>query len=163
MLIVGAYLVVTFGLSATTAWRLEGHDARTASNIPHDTFGAGIGEMTTGVRWNGRIWALPRRDVPRIVIGAAVLLVGLGGLARRRRALSIKTPSPLVNSWALTDQIAATFMSLSLVLCGYLIASQILAGSPPTLALVAQASNQTIDVWLGVAQRLQDSPVLGVS
>jgi hypothetical protein len=169
-LIVGAYIIVAFSLSPWSAGRAD-LCGGSATSIVHDTFGSVLHETCAEVQWD--------HVLPRATIGATVVVVGLGSLLRRRivngpgptaagpigssTRTSGNWSSSLLGVWGLTEHAVATFVLVSLIMWGYLIAGQLLAGLPLTLGLLAQASNLSVDVWFEAAQFLRDPRFTEVS
>jgi hypothetical protein len=180
-LVVGAYLLLAFGGPAPDAYRLVG-DREAGLYRPHDTLGAlaSAREATAALRSPGspsaaEVYANGRaqldHDLPRVGMGAALLLLGLGALARRRMrrrgeaahaglgpvvgALSrLPRSRALGGAWELAEGGLTALLLLALATYLYFLGAQLWAGAPPTAELALRVANRTIDAWFFAAADL---------
>jgi hypothetical protein len=181
-LVVGACLLLAFGGPVWKAFQLVGG----LGTLPHLALTGELGRAplhdtralvqsadlppASEAYWHGR--AQLDHDLPRLALGAALGLVGLGALARRgllsqgeadpaERGPVPRTLSRLLReralggAWRLAEGGLTALLLLALATSAYLLGTEVRAGASPTAELAFQVANRTIDAWSFATAALQ--------
>jgi hypothetical protein len=152
LLVVGIYLAVTSGLRALSDYQMVAHP----DQLPHLTGLVNVEDGSPAKQLLPYLIGQLDRDLLVGAGGLVLVLLGLGSVARQRvmrdHPAHVGVSRAFLGWWGSAEALLISLFSLVLLLFGYLLVSELIAGETLTLALTAETASRTVDVILFTAE-----------